>query len=78
MASHRLKDKSLAFGEARGLHFFYDERNLPIRIGNTTYRYTASGHRYLMQTGPSKTFQIMDGTLLLGGFQTNATGAREF
>jgi len=65
------KDSGMAMmnGDARGMHFTYDERNLPIRIGEARYRYNAEGHRYYSEVGGVATVTIMDGDRNVGTFR---------
>ncbi len=60
------KDKGVAMGDNRGLHFWYDERNLPVQIGNNEYRYTADGQRYYKKVGTVEEYYIMDANQTAG------------
>jgi len=56
------------------LHFWYDERNLPIQIGDNEYRYTADGQRYYKKVGTVEEYYIMDDNLTAGVFSNTGTG----
>ena len=56
------------------MHFWYDERNLPIQIGDNEYRYTADGQRYYKKVGTVEEYYIMDDNLTAGVFSNTGTG----
>ncbi len=70
------------------MHFWYDERNLPVQIGDNEYRYTAKpvlpvpifgerkrrGQRYYKKVGTVEEYYIMDANLIAGVFSNKGYG----
>jgi len=68
------KHKGIAANNNRGLHFWYDERNLPVQIGDFHYRYTADGQRYYKEVFGKEEYYLMDAELTTGVFSNEGTG----
>jgi len=68
------KHKGIAANNNRGLHFWYDERNLPVQIGDFHYRYTADGQRYYKEVFGTQEYYLMDAEITTGVFENSGTG----
>ena len=56
------------------MHFYFDERNLPVQIGDNEYRYTADGQRYYKKVGTVEEYYIMDANMTAGVFSGTGSG----